>query len=324
MKRRLTKTKKALRADPGQVLRHVTWPEERVSGGVSHAPFAYVQPYVGYPPMKSEEGVKVVSWNVNGLQRLLKTDVNVVSQLALREHPQLLCLQKTKLQAPCDQLDALLPRYTPHYAFSARRGHSGVAVYVHSSVDVEQVVPGLPGAPEFSREGRVLTVVTPKVIYVNVAAPPSRSQARLQARLDTWEPALRNYVARLKDLEGHREVCVVGDMNVAHMPLDAEAGSGPASAAEWARGADERAAFSELLSSQQLTDTFRSRKPNDQRWYSYWPNDLASRQRNVGRRLDYALATPGILKGLVHSSILNAYHGSDHCPIACSFRTTHL
>ncbi|KAJ9456983.1 hypothetical protein DIPPA_16432 [Diplonema papillatum] len=56
--------------DPNVVMRPIRWPEEIVTGGVSHAPFSHIEPYTGYPGIPSEDGVKVVSWNVNGLDCL--------------------------------------------------------------------------------------------------------------------------------------------------------------------------------------------------------------------------------------------------------------
>lgn len=52
------------------------------------------------PPLNNDtKSVKLMSWNVNGLRALLKSEGFSVLKLAQRENFDVLCLQETKLQA---------------------------------------------------------------------------------------------------------------------------------------------------------------------------------------------------------------------------------
>jgi exodeoxyribonuclease-3 len=49
--------------------------------------------------------------------------------------------------------------------------------------------------------------------------------------------------------------------------------------------------------------------------YTYWDQKTASRERNVGWRIDYFFVSED-LKGKVKGfDTLRDYYGSDHCPI---------
>jgi len=53
--------------------------------------------------------------------------------------------------------------------------------------------------------------------------------------------------------------------------------------------------------------------------YTYWDQKTASRDRNVGWRLDYFFADQSFIKKIKKFSTLSDYYGSDHCPIMIEF-----
>ena len=303
-------------------LRHVVWPTQLISGGVPHAPFSHIQPYMGFSPLQNHEGLKVVSWNVNGLKRLLRTNVNLLSQLLLRERPQMLCLQKTKVSAKLDDLDDLLSDYRSHYSCStSRKNYGGTATFVHKDLPVDEVVFGIPGVPQLSQEGRVVTVVTPEAIVVNVFSPYSgKNLSRLELRTEVWEPALRKYLKQLRKIGGSRQLVVAGSLNVAAEDIDVE------NPEKWDSLAgfqpSEREALKALFAEVGVFDTFRKFTPSQANWFSHWPPKDASRERNAGTRFDYILASNEWRGRMVNSSVLHAYHGSDHCPVSASLLYT--
>eukprot|EP01063_Lacrimia_lanifica_P014475 TRINITY_DN21053_c0_g1_i1.p1 TRINITY_DN21053_c0_g1~~TRINITY_DN21053_c0_g1_i1.p1 ORF type:complete len:362 (+),score=58.07 TRINITY_DN21053_c0_g1_i1:122-1207(+) len=313
----------AVQHDPSVVMRPVQWPEELVSGGVNHAPFTHIQPYTGYPPCLSSEGVRVVSWNTDGLGRMMKRNANLIPQLAMRESPQVLCLQELKGLDPRDRelLTELLAGYTSHYNTPTVKGKhaGGIAVLLKKDLEVESVIDGMPGVPSFAGEARVVTVVLSTMIVISVLSPPvGRDLSRLEARVHEWEPALREYVSTLRRISDGRDVVICGDLNVAHCPIDV---ANPALNGDTAAFTDaERREFEALLK-MGFVDTFRVRNPVGRSWYSYWAAQHACRERNIGFRQDYVLCTSALRGVLVHSSILNAYHGSDHCPVVATFNT---
>jgi len=63
-----------------------------------------------------------------------------------------------------------------------------------------------------------------------------------------------------------------------------------------------------------FVDTFRKLHPETIK-YSWWSYRFNSRAKNVGWRLDYALASESLMDQVKEAFILNDHMGSDHCPI---------
>lgn len=80
---------------------------------------------------------------------------------------------------------------------------------------------------------------------------------------------------------------IFGDMNVAHYPIDVANPKKKEGCACFTL--EERDRFSELLNGQ-FKDTFRYLHPEEQK-FSYWSYRGKSKEKNVGWRLDYILAS---------------------------------
>jgi exodeoxyribonuclease-3 len=63
-----------------------------------------------------------------------------------------------------------------------------------------------------------------------------------------------------------------------------------------------------------FTDTWRSAHPNEVK-YSWWSYRGGAREKNVGWRLDYMLASNRLVENVSDTFILNEVMGSDHCPV---------
>lgn len=61
-------------------------------------------------------------------------------------------------------------------------------------------------------------------------------------------------------------------------------------------------------------DTFRHFDPRPDR-YTWWSNRIGVRQRNIGWRIDYVLASPGAMHFVERAFIRPRVQGSDHCPV---------
>lgn len=67
-------------------------------------------------------------------------------------------------------------------------------------------------------------------------------------------------------------------------------------------------------------DSFRNLYPNKEGAYTWWSYRKGVREKNVGWRIDYILASE-ILKGrITESTIYNKILGSDHCPIGIDIK----
>jgi exodeoxyribonuclease-3 len=77
---------------------------------------------------------------------------------------------------------------------------------------------------------------------------------------------------------------------------------------------EERELFTELLN-QGLVDVGRKLDPDNAGLFTWWAPWRNMRQRNIGWRLDYILASPGIA-ARAQSCVVQAEFGtSDHAPV---------
>jgi exodeoxyribonuclease-3 len=279
--------------------------------------------------------MRIISFNVNGIRSMAgkvksgeKTGTpatHCLKSLVEEQTPDVLCLQEIKTQSEGDL--AFLKPHFPHIhinAATSKKGYSGVALlsttqpeWVHHDLNPMEKLSSTYSPYDFLQEGRMITAKFPTHIVVNVYTVNSKPElARLEERL-LWEQMLREYLAHLEQ-EFHLPVILCGDLNVAHQEIDIYNPKGKSKTAGFSN--EERHAFTTLLKDCGMTDTFRHLHP-DTKKYTYWSNYAASRQRNVGWRIDYVLVS----NSLPHSNILDAdclneYGGSDHCPVVATIQ----
>ncbi|MEZ4384310.1 MAG: endonuclease/exonuclease/phosphatase family protein, partial [Nannocystaceae bacterium] len=63
-------------------------------------------------------------------------------------------------------------------------------------------------------------------------------------------------------------------------------------------------------------DTFRHFEPEAEGAYTWWSQRFGVRERNVGWRIDYILASPSAMPFVKGAAIHPKVMGSDHCPIS--------
>ena len=64
-----------------------------------------------------------------------------------------------------------------------------------------------------------------------------------------------------------------------------------------------------------FVDTFRHFYPDRTDVYSWWSYMPKVRERNVGWRIDYFLASERLVPQLLEAAIDDQVLGSDHCPV---------
>ena len=244
--------------------------------------------------------MKIVSWNVNGIRAVLnKGFLDFVG----REKPDVLCLQEIK--AHKEQVDEILKDYENHYWNSAdRKGYSGTAVF--SKLRPVSVIYGRDFFGD--DEGRVVVLEFEKYFLINVYTPNSK---RGLERLDFRQEWDMNFFKFIKELESKKEVIVCGDLNVAHTEIDLARPKDNTMNAGFTE--EEREGFKRYIGNG-LIDTFREFNKNGDN-YTWWSYMFKARERNVGWRIDYFLASESLRQSLKSSEILSEVYGSDHCPI---------
>ena len=244
--------------------------------------------------------MKLISWNVNGLRAVMGKGFQDTFKALDAD---IFCLQETKLQA--GQIEMELPGYHQYWNYAEKKGYSGTAVFTKQ--EPLSVRYGI-GVEEHDHEGRVITLEFPDFFFITVYTPNSQDGlARLPYRMQ-WEDDFQAYLHRL---DAQKPVIVCGDMNVAHNEIDlknAKSNRGNAGFTD-----EEREKFSILLDSG-FADTFRTVYP-DKAAYTWWSYMFKAREKDVGWRIDYFLASRRFLPNVKDALIYKDVMGSDHCPV---------
>ncbi|MGZ7442865.1 exodeoxyribonuclease III [Paenibacillus sp. TH7-28] len=245
--------------------------------------------------------MKLVSWNVNGLRACVNKGFMDYFNEAGAD---IFCLQETKLQEGQIELD-LGEGYEQYWNYAEKKGYSGTAVFTR--IKPLSVRYGMEEDAE--PEGRIITLEFETFYLVTVYTPNAkRDLSRLDYRVE-WEDRFRAY---LKQLDAVKPVIVCGDMNVAHQEIDIK----NAKSNEGNSGftPEERGKMTDLLAAG-FTDTFRYFYPDREGVYSWWSYMPKVRERNIGWRIDYFLASSRLERHLAGAGIDCHIMGSDHCPV---------
>lgn len=248
--------------------------------------------------------MNIISFNVNGIRAVVgKTFITDMQAL----NPDIICLQETKA-TPEQVQDAVVDLKGYHvFASSAeRKGYSGTAIL--SKTNPLNVTYGI-GILEHDTEGRVICAEYQDFFLITVYVPNSGSELLRLAYRQTWDAA---FLAYLKNLELQKPVLVCGDFNVAHQAIDL---ARPKENYNKAAGyMQEEIDGMNAYVSAGLIDTFRVLNPDTVK-YSWWSYRAGARQKNVGWRIDYFLASTTLQPVIKEAFILNDILGSDHCPV---------
>ena len=201
-----------------------------------------------------------------------------------------------------------------HFHFAERKGYAGVGLY--TSREPSDVSAGF-GDAEFDAEGRCLEARydTPRRRFSIVSCyfPSGSSGEERQAAKFRFLDRLYPHLMALKS---RREFILVGDINIAHQEIDLK---------NWKSNQknsgflpEERAWMTRLLSEGGLVDVFRKLNPKPEQ-YTWWSNRGQAWAKNVGWRLDYHLATPGIAAHARREHIYLQQRFSDHAPVVIDY-----
>lgn len=261
--------------------------------------------------------MKLVSWNVNGIRAVHKKGLFL--PFVKDVDADVICLQETKAEQGQSELD--LPEFEEYWNSSkGRKGYSGTAIFTK-----EKPITVLYDFPEeiveefgvdaddyghLNEEGRVIAAEFDKCFVVTVYTPNSKPDlSRLSLRHTVWDPA---FLAYMQWLENMKPVIFCGDLNVAHTEIDLA--NPKANEGEHGYTKEEREGMDKYLAAG-FIDTFRHFHPGEKERYTWWTHWSNARERNVGWRIDYFLASKSLAKKLKSAEIRPDILGSDHCPV---------
>lgn len=256
--------------------------------------------------------MKLISWNVNGLRAVHR---NGYWEKFLKLDPDMFCLQETKAreeQLP-DEVKNAKGYISYFFSPSEKKGYSGVAIY--SKTEPEKVENGM-GINKFDVEGRQITAYFKDFVLINCYFPNGgMGSERLAYKLEFYD-AFLEYIEKLRKKQPNIIFC--GDINTAHEEIDLARPKQNESNTGFLP--EERAWIDEVVRHGYI-DTFRYFHSDETGAYSYWDMKTLARDRNVGWRIDYFLASREMQKLFKNATILSDVFGSDHCPISLEFTT---
>jgi exodeoxyribonuclease-3 len=202
-----------------------------------------------------------------------------------------------------------------HFCVADKKGYAGVALYAKKAP--LRLVCGI-GVPEFDAEGRYLQADFRHVSVASVYFPSGSSGPHRQASKYRFLDAFLPYLQRLREeaAAAGREVILCGDVNIAHKEIDLK--NWRANQKNSGFLPEERAWLTRVFDELGWVDVFRRVDPRPEQ-YTWWSNRGQAWQKNVGWRIDYQIATPGIAARAKRVEIYKARRFSDHAPLIIDY-----
>jgi len=255
--------------------------------------------------------LRIISLNLNGIRSAWSKNV---LPWAVAQQADVIATQELKAQLPDLSPEMLAPDgMRAYYHCAEKKGYSGVGIW--SRQLPEKVVEGFDGG-EFDAEGRFLRADFGNLSVISLYLPsgsssPERQEAKFRF-LDAFFPHLQALRA-----EG-REIVLCGDWNIAHQAIDLK---------NWKSNQknsgflpEERAWLSRVFDELGLVDVYRRLHPEaTAECYTWWSNRGQAWAKNVGWRIDYQIATPGIAATARSASVYKDARFSDHAPLTIDY-----
>jgi exodeoxyribonuclease-3 len=247
--------------------------------------------------------MKIITWNVNGI----RARQDQIQALLTAEQPDVVCLQEIK--ATPDQVPALLVAPEHYWCYwHGGGGYSGVALLVNREHALQ--TPQFQH-PSFDMEHRIVVADVGPIRVASVYVPNGGKD--YEAKLGFLD-ALACWAAETN--AGGQALVICGDLNVAREERDVhpkerkpnQIGTRP----------DERAHLARLLDGG-LVDVGRTLDPDNDSLFTWWAPWRNLRQRNIGWRIDYVLASPPLAARARTAVSLREFGTSDHAPVVVTF-----
>jgi exodeoxyribonuclease-3 len=253
--------------------------------------------------------MRIITANLNGIRSAASKGF---FDWLKRQNADVVCVQEVKAQEADLTPVMLAPRsFRGYFSLAEKKGYAGVGLYCRREPDA--VHRGF-GSHEHDGEGRYLQADFGKLSVISLYLPsgsagPHRQESKYRF-MDLFLPQLR------KLRKNGREYVLCGDWNIAHKEIDLK---------NWRSNQknsgflpEERAWLTKVFDDLGWVDVFRTlnQKPDQ---YTWWSNRGQAYAKNVGWRIDYQIATPGIAKKAVKERIYKDKKFSDHAPLIIDY-----
>ena len=254
--------------------------------------------------------MRIITVNLNGIRSA--AGKGFYEWLALQD-ADIVCLQELKAQAADMTAQMLAPEgYLGYFHYAEKKGYSGVGIYCREQP--LRIIAGL-GIAEFDAEGRYLCADFADFSVVSVYLPSGSSGEERQAVKFKFMAAFLPHLRGLR--ASGREVVICGDWNIAHKEIDLKNWRGNKKNSGFLP--EERAWLTELFDEVGFVDVFRC-VHSELEAYTWWSNRGQAWAKDVGWRIDYQIATPGIAARAEAANIYKAQRFSDHAPLTVDYK----
>ena len=253
--------------------------------------------------------LRVITLNLNGIRSAASK--GVFDWLA-RQKSDIFCVQELKAQSADMTREMLAPAgFHGYFHYAGKRGYSGVGIYTRHRPD--RVTEGI-GIADIDAEGRYIRADFGKLSVISVYLPsgssgPERQQIKF-GFMERFYPHLRKLAA------AGREFILCGDWNIAHKEIDLKNWRGNRKNSGFLP--EERQWLTRVFDDLGWSDVFR-RIDERAEQYTWWSNRGQAWAKNVGWRIDYQIATPGIAARARKVKIYVERRYSDHAPLTIDY-----
>lgn len=253
--------------------------------------------------------LRVITTNLNGIRSAQRKGFH---EWAAAQDADFICVQEIKAtEADIPDEMRRIGDLDGHFHAAEKKGYSGVGIYCRRPP--ERLIAGF-GDEEFDIEGRYLEAVYPDLAVVSLYLPSGSSSPERQAAKYRFMERFLLHLEKLRDRG--LEVIICGDWNIAHKEIDLK---------NWKSNQknsgflpEERAWLTRVFDELGFVDVFRRLDDRPER-YTWWSNRGQAWAKNVGWRLDYQIATPGIASRAKACDIYIDARFSDHAPLRIDY-----
>ena len=253
--------------------------------------------------------MKVISVNLNGIRSAWKKGFQ---EWLKKQDADVTCLQEIRIQE--DQLTEEMRKpdgMKSHYRYALKKGYAGVGIFSKNNPD--RVIREF-GCPEIDDEGRFLQADFGHLSIVSLYLPSGSSGDERQQFKYTVMDLFENWLEERR--QDGRDYIICGDWNIAHKQIDLK---------NWKSNQknsgflpEEREWMTKVFDELGYVDVFRQLNQEAEQ-YTWWSNRGQAWAKNVGWRLDYQVASPGIAEKAIATSIFKEQRFSDHAPLIVEY-----
>ncbi|MEI7967355.1 MAG: exodeoxyribonuclease III [Betaproteobacteria bacterium] len=256
--------------------------------------------------------MKIATWNVNSIKVRLPQLVDWLN----REHPDVVCLQETKVEDAAFPAAELADQGYRSVVFG-QKAYNGVAILSRDPVSDCQL--GMAGFPDEQKRVAIATIRNMRIVCAYVPNGQSLDSDKYVYKLE-WLSAFRDCLRT--ELESHDRLAVLGDYNIAptgHDVHDPVAWEGQVLCSP-----QEREAF-EALRALGLHDSFRLFE-QPERSFTWWDYRMNAFRRKMGLRIDHILLSDALARVCTSCRVDTAMRAlerpSDHAPVIAEITET--